>query len=520
MTTESLNPMGTDPLAGKRSSGILLHPTSLPGAFGVGDLGPATHDWVEFLAESETAIWQTLPLGPTGFGDSPYQSFSSFAGNPLLISPELLAIDGLSSSSDATERPPTDRVDFAAAKSAKASVLSSVFTRFTLGAGAHLRAKFDDFREGNRSWLDDFALFMALKDQRGGVAWTDWPLPLRERNPNAVDEATMALADAIEFHRFTQFIFFRQWTEVRRHAERRGVTIIGDLPIYVAADSVDVWVAPDLFDLDVNGRPAAVAGVPPDSFSDTGQLWGNPLYDWNAHARENFSWWTERLRAAIDQSDIVRIDHFRAFADFWEVPPQAETAEIGRWRDGPGAPLFEAVSARLGRLPLIAEDLGDLSAKVPELRDALGLPGMRLVQDAFKGDPEHSFLPHRYPVHCVAYTGTHDNNTAIGWFESAAADERAFARSYLDWNGLDPAWTLITAAWESRAMLAIAPLQDFLRLDNRARMNTPATTEGNWQWRAADDVLTDDLAGEIRDLNRRTKRASRTRDFRPQTTHS
>jgi 4-alpha-glucanotransferase len=493
----------------ERLSGILLHPTSLPGPCGIGDLGPTAHAWLEFLVESETALWQILPIGPTGFGDSPYQSFSSFAGNPLLISPESLAADGLVEGPPAaTTTQQVDRVDFGEASTVKTEMLRAAHTAFVSCADDGLRIDFDRFTTKHSSWLADFALFMALKVEHDGHAWTDWPVEHRDRHPGALAEAAERLADEVDFHRFCQFVFFRQWAALRSAARHSGITIIGDLPIYVAGDSVDVWTDPHLFRLDRDRRPSAVAGVPPDSFSATGQLWGNPLYNWTAHEDDGFEWWIERIRAAVDLVDIVRVDHFRAFADYWEIPRDAGTAEVGRWRDGPGDALFSAVESALGPLPLIAEDLGDLSPKVAELRDALGLPGMRLLQGAFGGNPDHQFLPHRYPPNSMAYTGTHDNNTSAGWYELASAEKRAFARRYLSWDGDDPAWTFISAVWKSAAGFAIAPLQDFLRLGTESRMNTPATTGGNWQWRVKGEALTSDLAKEIRTLNRETGRAS------------
>lgn len=503
----------------KRAAGILLHVTSLPGPYGIGDLGPGAHDWLGFLSDSEMTLWQILPLGPTGSGDSPYQSFSSSAGNTLLISPQVLAGKGLIEDlgAEAQGRPAAERVDFAATAATKSRMLRSAYAAFSSGAANHLRSDLDRFLIDSESWLPDFSLFMALKDVHGGLPWTEWPDELRDRDPDALVAAGARLTQGTGFHQFCQFLFFRQWDELRREATRRGISIIGGLPIYVAADSVDVWVAPHLFRLDAGRGPAAVAGVPPDAVFPTGQLWGNPLYDWNAHQARGYTWWIERFRLAASRFDIVRIDHFRAFADHWEVPPDAETAEVGLWRDGPGIELFEEVESALGRLSLIAEDLGDLSPQVPRLRDALGLPGMKVLQDAFRGDDSHEFLPHRYPVHSVAFTGTHDNNTSAGWYDGAPAAERAFARSYLKWDGNDPAGTFIRAVWESAAVFAIAPLQDFLRLGGESRMNTPATTKGNWQWRLRGEALSPALAEEIRDLNRMMGRASQTPDSRQQT---
>lgn len=505
-----------------RSAGVLLHPTSLPGPFGIGDFGDEAVAWLDFLVDSETSLWQILPLGPTGFGNSPYSSYSSFAGNPLLISPRQLARDGLIDDGDlrAAARPSGGRVDFAEAKLIKDRLLRAAYEAFSKGQSADLRPDLDRFRAVNGSWLGDFCLFMALKDMQGGKAWSDWPRDLRDRDAGALTSAAEELSPEIDFHEFVQFVFSRQWNELRARASDRGITIIGDLPIYVAGDSADVWVNRHLFRLDGEGRPTAVAGVPPDNFSATGQLWGNPLYDWDAHAGEGYAWWIERFRAVTGRVDIVRIDHFRAFADYWEVPPNSDTAEVGRWRPGPGAAVFEALASAVGDLDLIAEDLGDLSPHVSALREQLGLPGMKVLQDAFETDLTHEFLPHNYPVDCIAYTGTHDNNTCIGWYESAPRSHRRLADRYLDWDDHDVAWTMIRAVWESKAMFAISPLQDFLRLGSAARMNSPGTAEGNWDWRAEREALTPELAEEMRALNRHTGRASSSAEPRAQSPES
>jgi len=492
-----------------RSSGVILHPTSLPGPYGIGDLGVEAHRWVDILADSGTSLWQTLPVGPTGFGDSPYQCFSAFAGNVNLVSPDLLCDEGLIAHPDPPNFP-ADHVDYGPVIGWKRRILSEAYTRFTAGHGNPALAEaLDRFRSEQKGWLDDYALFMALKAEHGGGSWQDWPDELRRRESGALAQARLRHARATARIRFSQFVFFHQWDALRAHASERGVRIIGDIPIFVAGDSADVWSSPDLFLLDGDRRPTVVAGVPPDYFSETGQLWGNPLYDWDRHAATGYAWWIDRLASTFRIADIARVDHFRAFADYWEIPAGAETAVDGVWRDGPGMSFFNAVRERLGDLPIIAEDLGDLSDKVPELLDQVGFPGMRVLTFAFSTDEDDPFLPHNYPVETVAYTGTHDNDTTLGWWKSASKRERAFARDYLSLDPADPVRGFLEALWESRAMFAITTVQDLLRLGSAARMNIPATTDANWQWRLLPDQLSGDrIRGQLRDLNDRHGRAS------------
>ncbi len=494
-----------------RSSGVILHPTSLPGPYGIGDLGPAAHAWVDWLATTGCGLWQVLPLGPTGYGDSPYQSFSAFAGNPYLVSPDLLADDGLLTAADLADRPgfPPDRVDYGAVIPWKLAVLDRAYARFAAGAAPGATAEMELFRDAQSGWLEDYALFMALKDAYGGGAWTDWPAELVRRDPDALSAAREHLAEDVDRHRFRQLAFFRQWSAVRGRANGLGLRIIGDAPIFVAHDSADVWAHPELFHLDGDGRPTVVAGVPPDYFSETGQLWGNPLYDWEAHAATGYAWWIRRLEAIFQVVDMVRIDHFRAFADYWEIPAAAPTAVTGRWVDGPGMDFFRAVAKALGDVPIIAEDLGELSPAVPRLLEATGLPGMRILQFAFDGDLDNEFLPHHYPEHTVAYTGTHDNDTTLGWFASAAPAEQALALEYLGSDGADIAGDMVAAVWKSPAAYALAPLQDLLRLGATARMNTPGRPGGNWSWRMAPRSLTPGLAAQLHGLNARSGRLRR-----------
>ncbi len=500
----------------ERGSGVLLHPTSLPGPYGIGDLGTQAHRWVDFLAESGCALWQVLPLGPTGYGDSPYQCFSAFAGNPYLISPRLLLEEGLLHENDLIEAPrfPAGFVDYGRVIPWKLNLLERAFTRFREGDFSTLKADFDSFRAAHAAWLDDYALFMALKEAHGGAPWDRWPDPVRRRDPSALSRARRSLEPATTRFAFYQFLFFRQWFALKDHAARRGVRIIGDIPIFVAHDSADVWAHPELFCLDQDGRPTHVAGVPPDYFSPTGQLWGNPLYRWEAHRQEGYTWWLARFRATLAMVDIVRLDHFRGFAAYWEIPAGEPTAERGRWVDGPGESLFLALERALtgeasppvgaeARLPIIAEDLGVITPDVVALREKFRLPGMKVLQFAFSG-PENPFLPHRYPRDCVVYTGTHDNDTTRGWYESAPQAEREFARRYLGREHLSAeafVWELIRLAWASVAVFAVAPMQDLLALGTEARMNYPSRPSGNWRWRMREEALTDDLCQRLREVN-------------------
>jgi len=486
----------------ERASGILLHPTSLPGPYGIGDLGPAAYRWIDWLTDTGCKLWQVLPLGPTGYGDSPYQCFSAFAGNPYLISPEFLLRDNLLHPNDLVEKLNfnPDRVDFGTLIPWKLNLLERAFIRFSENP-AILRPEFEAFCAENRSWLVDYVLFMAIKESNGGGSWEDWPEALRKRETQALDEARRSLAASIQRFTFYQFMFFRQWNALHKYAKGKGVNIVGDIPIFVASDSSDVWSHPDLFFLDKELKLTVVAGVPPDYFSPTGQLWGNPLYRWEAHKASGYKWWLERLRTTLKTVDIVRIDHFRGFAGYWEIPAGNPTAEIGRWVSGPGAGFFNAVQANLGNdLPIIAEDLGVITQDVIDLRDQFGLPGMKILQFAFSG-PDNPFLPHSYPHNCVVYTGTHDNDTARGWYEQAPQAEKDFARRYLKIDGSDFTWDLIRSAWVSTAVFAVAPLQDFLNLGNEARFNYPSRLGGNWEWRMKDEDMNPGLQGRIKELN-------------------
>ena len=491
-----------------RASGVLLHPTSLPGPYGVGDLGREARRFADWLASARQTLWQVLPLGPTGYADSPYQSFSAHAGNTLLLSPELLAEDGLLDAADIERAPQlaAGRADYGAAIEFKNRLLARAFENFTGGRGGELRQGFEEFRRRESGWLEDYALFRAIKIERGEVSWAEWEEPLVRREPEALAAAREHLKDRIEAQRFYQFLFFRQWDQLRAYCHERRIKIVGDIPIFVAHDSSDVWARPRLFKLDGRGRPRAVAGVPPDYFSRTGQLWGNPLYEWDAHRAENFGWWIERFRGTLRTVDIVRVDHFRGFAAAWEIPAGDTTAERGRWVPAPGHELFAAVREALGELPIIAEDLGVITPDVVELRERFGFPSMRILQFGFN-EPPH--LPHNYERNTCVYTGTHDNDTTVGWFNSEAGvgsirsaeqieRERNYALGYLGSDGREINWDFIREVFKSVAETTIVPAQDLLGVGSEARMNLPATTSGNWAWRLTEGALTEGHAARLR----------------------
>ncbi len=501
-----------------RSAGILLHPTSLPSRFGIGDLGPGAFAFLDWLRAAGLSLWQVLPVGPTGLGNSPYTSLSAFAGNPLLISPELLVEDGLLPVSALAGAPafPTAHVDFGAVVSWKTGLLNrAAASVLDPAAGQNpalrrMRARFEAFRadRAQAPWLEDWGLFSALKSRAGGREWTAWDPALRRRDPAALSEARGALAADIDRHALVQCLFARQWERLRDAARDRGVRIIGDLPIYVAHDSADVWAHARLFNLDDAGQPVTVAGVPPDYFSATGQRWGNPIYRWQVALGEGCHWWIDRIRANLALADLVRVDHFRAFAGFWEIPSAETTAVKGRWVPGPGMPLFDALRGALGDDAvhrLIAEDLGHITDDVKALRDRLGLPGMRVLQFAL-GDADNDHRPDRHAERCVVYTGTHDNDTARGWFESLAPRDRKQARRLFHSRDANIPWNMIRTAFGSVAGAAIVPMQDALGLDSNARMNTPGSPSDNWSWRVLPKQLRPELARRLKSLARTTGR--------------
>lgn len=486
-----------------RSSGVLLHPTSFPGRYGIGDLGDAAFRFIDFLHGAGQSLWQVLPLGPTGYGDSPYQCFSAFAGNPLLIDPEQLVGMGLLGWDELyRDLPPfpQELIDYGAVITWKVPLLKRTYERFRAGASTELELEFKIFCAEQADWLEDYALFMALKDAHGGAAWNTWALDIRTRQPEALARWRAELAETVAVQKYLQWLFFRQWTNLKRYANQHGVQIVGDIPIFVAPDSADAWANPDLFYMDDQGQLTVVAGVPPDYFSATGQLWGNPLYRWDVMARTGYAWWIARFRAMLTLVDIIRVDHFRGFYNYWEIPAGEPTAINGRWVLGPGPGLFEAVQTTLGDVPIVAEDLGYFEPEAKAGMDAImrrfDLPGMKVLQFAFLTDANDQFLPHAYESpNLVIYPGTHDNDTTVGWWENSSTPaERAYALHYVGKpTGDDIAWDMIRLAWASIARLAIVTAQDLLSLGSWARMNLPGRPGGNWQWRYKPGALNPDL---------------------------
>lgn len=499
----------TGPGRGTRAAGVLLHPTSLPGGYGIGDLGDELITFLDWAAAAGMRIWQVLPLNPPGYGNSPYNCLSSAAGNVTIVSPRRLVQEGLLPEDALADVPPfrTDHVDFDAVNAWKERLLRRSWEEFERSAPAEHRAGLERFEseDETREWLDEFALFMALKRRNGGVAWWDWPRDERRHTAAAMRKARRELAGEIRFEKYCQYLFFRQWKTVRDAAHERGIRILGDVPIYVASDSADVWANSELFHLDDDGRPTVVAGVPPDYFSATGQRWGNPIYRWDLMAQSDYRWWVRRIRASLCIADIVRLDHFRGFAAYWEIPAHEETAVHGRWVPGPGIALFDAIRKELGELPLIAEDLGFITQEVHDLRHATELAGMKILQFAFS-HPDSPHMPHRYEPHTVVYTGTHDNDTACGWYEKAPQHDRAIARAYLGDDCSDFARALVRAAYTSVAETAIIPLQDILGLPSDSRMNIPGADNGNWTWRLQSGALTREHADRLRQLAELTGR--------------
>ena len=485
-----------------RSSGILLHISSLPGPFGIGSLGADARRFIDFLADADQKIWQICPLGPTGYGDSPYQTFSAFAGNPLFIDIPTLVEHKLLTSDDVVDPPPfpRDAVDYGPVITCRTALLRKAFIRFQPDAS------YWDFCQDNKFWLDDFCLFMSLKEFFGGIPWNQWMPSAKMRIPEALEHYRTSLAEDIAFYRFCQYMFFHQWDALHTYASDHRVKIMGDMPIFVAFDSADAWAHPELFLFDEERNPTVVAGVPPDFFSAAGQLWGNPLYNWQAMKENNYSWWHQRFASILQQVDIIRVDHFRGFAGYWAVPAGETTAQKGAWQTAYGKELFTSIRHTMGELPIVAEDLGIITPDVVELRDHFGFPGMKILQFAFDNGMTNPYLPHNYPRNCLVYTGTHDNDTTAGWYASLDENQRHTLRTYLQCTDADMPWALIKAAWLSRADIAIAPMQDFLALGTPARMNTPGVASGNWQWRLDANALTHELAHKVRDITWQAKR--------------
>lgn len=491
-----------------RSSGILLHPTSLPSRGGIGDFGPEAYAFLDFLADARQGLWQILPLSPPGLGHSPYSAISAFAGNPLLVSLERLAQRGWLSNDRLKKLfSHTGAVDFGEVKAAKLPLLREAAQNF-LESGNGDRRGFETFKRENAWWLEDFVLFEVMREAHQGATWATWPSELARREADGLRRFGLEYQRQLEVERVVQFAFFEQWRALRRYCAQRGIRIIGDVAIFVNFDSADVWRNPDLFYLDEKLQPTVVSGVPPDAFSATGQRWGNPLYRWDVCKARNYDWWVQRMSWALKTCDIVRLDHFRGFESYWEIPANEPTAVKGRWVKGPGDDLFHVLRARLGDLPFIAEDLGLITEEVHELRERLGIPGMKVLQFGFDNPGAHIYLPHNFEPNCVAYTGTHDNDTMVGWWKSSATEqEKRFASAYIGEVKDGIHWAFIRAAYESVASLAVAPLQDVLGLDSDSRMNTPSRSDGNWGWRFQPGMLTKNLAEKLAVLASVTDRA-------------
>ncbi len=486
-----------------RSSGILLHPTSFPGRFGIGDLGLEAYKFIDFLVKSNQQFWQVLPVGPTGYGNSPYMSYSAMAGNPLLISPEALLEQELLAEEDFANLPdfPTDKVDFEQVINIKMPLLKKACENFKAKAAPVQQKEFSGFCETKAYWLDDYALFMAIRDAKNNAGWHTWEPELAKKQPEALEQWRRKLTEEIFYYKYTQFEFFRQWSTLKQYANMRGIEIVGDIPIYVAHDSADVWGNPENFCLDEQGNAAQMAGVPPDYFSETGQLWGNPVYNWDKLQETNFKWWVQRFQAMLDYVDIIRIDHFRGFQAYWAVPQGETTAMNGKWVEAPGSALFHVLNDKLGKLPVMAEDLGVITPEVDALRDEFEFPGMKILQFAFGSDPGNPYLPFNYDRNCVVYTGTHDNDTTVGWFNQLSAAEKTAVENYLGCISPDGIhWDLIRLALSSVSNQAIIPVQDLLGLGTEARMNVPSFGDGNWQWRYQYDDLTDQLSDRLKTL--------------------
>jgi len=493
-----------------RASGLLLHVTSLPSAYGIGDLGPEAFAWIDRLYDAGQRWWQALPLGPTGYGNSPYQPLSSFAGSALMISPQSLNAEGLLNPKDYDVQFAPGAVDYASVIPFKERLLETAWNRFQRVRRGDLLREYEEFRLGQASWLEDYALFRALKARYGGACYIEWPAELVQRRPSVLAEARRELREYIDRVRFEQFLLSRQGEKLKEYAHSKGVTLIGDLPFFVSPDSSDVWANPELFLLDEGRRPKFVAGVPPDYFSAQGQFWGNPVYNWEALRETGHRWWIDRFRALLSHVDLIRLDHFRGFAAAWHIPSGAPTAQTGCWQPGPGAEFFHKVEAELGGLPFIAEDLGLITPDVESLRDQFQIPGTRVLQFAFDGNEDNPYLPQNFVNNTVVYSGTHDNPTSREWFEELTKSQQEIVSSKClnesNDRTMEPGPRLMGLAWSSRAALAIAPLQDLLSLGREARMNVPGRAGGNWRWRYTDEMLTDAPFAWLRDLTGSSKR--------------
>jgi 4-alpha-glucanotransferase len=487
-----------------RASGLLMHVSSLPGKFGIGDLGNSAYDFVNFLYETETKYWQILPLHPTGFGNSPYQGLSAFAGNPLFIDPSQFVELGLLRNEELNIKilSPEDRVNFPIVEKLKRELFLRAYDNFSKNGNISLKKEFENFKFIKKEWLEDFCLFMAIRENYHLSSFKDWPNPLKFREPQALLFFEEQHSEEIEFHAFLQFAFNLQWQNFKEYVHTKGINLIGDIPIFVGYDCAEVWASPELFKLNDRLEPEFVAGVPPDYFSPTGQLWGNPLYNWENHQNDHFQWWVNRIKETLKYVDLIRLDHFRGFAGYYQIPFNAKTAESGKWVKGPDSDFFDAIQKNLGSLPFIAEDLGVITKDVIDLREKFDLPGMKILQFAFGGNSENGYLPHNYAEDCVAYTGTHDNPSIKGWYEYSASDEeKLFCRKYLG-NPREPiSHAMIRSVWSSVAFLTIAQMQDILLLGKNSRMNTPATIKGNWSWRLKPEALTVEIKTWLKEIN-------------------
>ena len=489
-------------MTNERASGILLHPTSLPGKYGIGSLGKAACEFIDFLVRAKQQFWQMLPLGPTGYADSPYQCFSSHAGNPNLIDLDILVKSRLLQADDLEDYPhfSNKKVEYEGIQQTRLPLLRKAFHTFMTYADSTEKLAYRNFLKEQSKWINDYALFMAIKANRNQNPWYQWENPLKKREPEAINAIQALLHEEIDFHKFLQFLFFKQWIAVKEYAFNHKIRIIGDIPLYVALDSADAWANPEIFEFDENLDPIRVGGVPPDYFSETGQLWGNPLFRWDVLKEQGYRWWIDRIKTNLFLYDIIRIDHFRGFAAYWAVPYGEKTAINGQWITCPGKEFFDAMRMEFGDLPIIAEDLGVITPDVEELRDGFGLPGMKILQFAFDSSEANDYIPYNYPKNCIVYTGTHDNDTVVGWFDNASPNDRAYVLDYLNTNDYEIHWSFIRLAWASVANTAIVPMQDLLGLNTSARMNLPGTTQNNWQWRVNADACTPELAGKLAHL--------------------
>ena len=496
--------MSTETLT--RTSGILLHPTSLPSPYGIGDLGKAAYDFIDFLEKAGQHLWQILPLTPTGYGNSPYSSFSAFAGQPLLISPEHLEKMGLLEEWELDTAPENneDLVEYDKVSKWKTQIFKLAFSRFEMKEDKELKKQYRQFVKENTYWLNDYAIYMACRDMQGQKEWFKWDEKYLKSTQKVKAELKKTLKDEIKYYCFIQFLFYKQWAELKVYANEKGIKIIGDMPLFVSLDSADVWANPKLFQLDSKGYPTKVAGVPPDYFSETGQLWGNPLYNWEVHEKNQFQWWVARVRHQLALSDYLRIDHFRGLESYWAVPAEEETAINGTWVKAPGKALFETIEQELGKgLPIIAEDLGTITPEVIELRDHFGFPGMKILQFAFESEEESSFLPHQFTTtNCVCYTGTHDNNTTRGWYDSASEYSRDKVRRYMNTDANSIHWDFLRTCLGTIADYAIIPMQDILGLGEEGRMNVPGVAENNWAWRYRKEDISDGLAEGLKETTK------------------